>query len=143
MVNRNAFSVILSVLAISLLLGASGCSSDGASTDTNASNASNVSTQNEIDNLSYSGSTSNTAVVSWMPPTERTDGSVLTDLAGYRVYYGQSLNAMSNIIDVQNPGQTSQFIDNLETGTWYFAVTAFTADGLESGMSELAAKTIL
>lgn len=137
MVDRNALSVILSVLAISLLLGATGCSTDGAYTDNGAS------PNHDAGELSYSGSASNTAVVSWMPPTERTDGSALTDLAGYRVYYGKSLNAMTRTIDIRNPGQTSQFIDNLDPGTWYFAVTAYTSDGLESGMSELAAKRIL
>jgi hypothetical protein len=76
--------------------------------------------------LSHSDSTSQTAIVSWTPPVQRTDGSALTDLAGYRVYYGKGLNSLTKIIDIRNAGQTSQFIDNLDTGTWYFAVTAYT-----------------
>jgi len=28
------------------------------------------------------------ATVSWIPPTTNTDGTALTDLAGYKVYYG-------------------------------------------------------
>ncbi len=31
-----------------------------------------------------------TATLSWTPPTQNTDGSPLTDLAGYRVYWGTS-----------------------------------------------------
>ena len=120
MCDRSTLSVILSVLAISVLLG------------TASSNAYS----------SYSGSTSDTAVVSWLPPTERTDGSALTNLSGYRVYYGKSMNAM-RIIDIRNPGQTSQFIDGLGEGWWFFAVTAYTSDGLESEMSGLGAKRIL
>lgn len=137
MVDRSPLSVFVTVLAISLVLGATGCGSGSAQTGSGAS------TYNELSDLSYSGSTSNTAIVSWMPPTQRTDGTALTDLAGYRVYYGKSLNAMTRIIDVRNPGQTSQFIDELDKGTWFFAVTAYTSGGLESEMSEIAAKRVL
>ena len=137
MVDRSPLSVFVTVLAISLFLGATGCGSDSGQTGSGAS------TDNELSGLSYSGSTSNTAIVSWMPPTQRTDGTALTDLAGYRVYYGKSLNAMTRNIDVRNPGQTSQFIDELDKGTWYFAVTAYTSGGLESEMSEIAAKRVL
>lgn len=82
------------------------------------------------------------ALVSWIPPLERTDGSALTDLAGYRVYFGRAPDALVRIIEIRNPGQTSQFIDNLEPGAWYFAVTAFSRDGLESEKSAIASKTV-
>ena len=137
MAHRKATTTAFSALAIGLLLGITGCGTDSAYSGGGASSP------NADTGLSYSGSASNTAVVSWTPPTQRADGSALTDLAGYRVYYGKSLNAMSSVIDIRNPGQTSQFIENLDTGTWYFAVTAYTTDGLESGMSDLAAKRIL
>ena len=127
MVHRTALRATLSALALSLLLAITGC--DGSShTDRG---------------LSYSSGTSPTAIVSWTPPVQRTDGSSLNDLAGYRVYYGKALNSLTRIIDIRNPGQTSQFIDNLDSGTWYFAVTAYTQDGLESEMSNLGAKRIL
>jgi hypothetical protein len=84
-----------------------------------------------------------TATVSWEPPTQRTDGSALTDLAGYRVYYGKDQNALSHTIVIDTAGQTSQFIDNLDGGTWYFAVTAVCSKGLESPKSEIGSKTIL
>jgi hypothetical protein len=127
MVRRTALRATLSALLIGLLLAITGC--DGSShTDSG---------------LSYSSGTSPTAIVSWTPPLQRTDGSALTDLAGYRVYYGKALNSMTRIIEIRNPGQTSQFIDDLDTGTWYFAVTAYTNNGLESEMSNLGAKRIL
>jgi hypothetical protein len=84
-----------------------------------------------------------TATVSWEPPTQRTDGSALTDLAGYRVYYGKDANNLSHTIVIDSEGQTSQFIDNLDAGTWYFAVTAVCSKGLESPKSEIGSKTIL
>lgn len=82
------------------------------------------------------------ALVSWYPPTERTDGSPLQDLAGYKVYYGKDPGSAGFILDVTNPGQTSQFIENLDQGTWYFAVTAYDRQGFESAKSAPASKTI-
>ena len=153
MVHRTASSTFVSVLMLGLLFGITGCNTESADTGAGAASVGSTvaapdsgteaSPDGSTNSTSYSGSASKTAIVSWTPPTQRTDGSALTDLAGYRVYYGRSLNAMSRILDIRNPGQTSQFIDDLETGTWYFAVTAFSADGLESEMSELAAKRIL
>ena len=130
MAHRTALRATLTALALGLLLAITGCdgSSYGGSGD---------------GGLSHSDSTSQTAIVSWTPPVQRTDGSSLNDLAGYRVYYGKALNSLTRIIDIRNPGQTSQFIDNLDSGTWYFAVTAYTQDGLESEMSNLGAKRIL
>jgi hypothetical protein len=133
MVHRTALRATLSALALGLLLAISGC--DGSS------HVDSVDSDGR--GLSHSDSTSQTAIVSWTPPVQRTDGSALTDLAGYRVYYGKGLNSLTQIIDIRNVGQTSQFIDNLDTGTWYFAVTAYTNDGLESEMSNLGAKRIL
>ena len=139
MVHRPALTAIFSALALGLLLAITGCdgSSYAGSTD------STDSTDSSDSGLSHTDSTSQTAIVSWTPPVQRTDGSALTDLAGYRVYYGKGLNSLTRIIDIRNAGQTSQFIDNLDTGTWYFAVTAYTNEGLESEMSNLGAKRIL
>ena len=139
MVPRTALRAALSALALGLLLAITGC--DGSSYV--GSDASDASDASDDRGLSHTDSTSQTAIVSWTPPVQRTDGSALTDLAGYRVYYGKGLNSLTQIIDIRNVGQTSQFIDNLDTGTWYFAVTAYTNDGLESEMSNLGAKRIL
>jgi hypothetical protein len=83
-----------------------------------------------------------TATVSWEPPTTRTDGSALTDLAGYRVYYGKDKTSLTHVVPA-SAGQTSQHIENLEVGTWYFAVTAIDSQGLESPKSEVGSKTIM
>ena len=50
---------------------------------------------------------------------------------------------LTQIIDIRDAGPISQFIDSLDTGTWQFAFTAYTNDGLESEMSNLGAKRIL
>ncbi len=83
-----------------------------------------------------------TATLSWQPPTENEDGSPLTDLAGYRIYHGQSPGQHPNIIDVAAPGISDFTVDNLPPATHYFVLTAYNKAGLESDLSEEASKTI-
>jgi len=82
------------------------------------------------------------ATLSWQPPTQRTDGSALTDLAGYRILYGNAPGNYSNRVTLSNPGLTSYVVDNLSQGTWYFVMTAFDATGAESDYSSVGSKTI-
>ncbi|HUG97943.1 MAG TPA: fibronectin type III domain-containing protein [Gammaproteobacteria bacterium] len=128
MATRNTLNAGLSALALSLLLGVAGCDLE------------------PLESLEAPSETrapaDGTALVSWYPPTERTDGSPLLDLAGYRVYFGEDPDRDRYIIEVTNPGQTSQFIDNLDQGTWYFSVTAYDREGFESAKSAPASKTI-
>lgn len=89
-----------------------------------------------------SSGTTGSATLSWLPPTENEDGSALTNLAGYRIYYGTSAGALTTVITVSNPGVTRYVIENLSSGTWYFGIRAFTSSGAESAMSAIASKTI-
>ncbi|MGB5579259.1 MAG: putative Ig domain-containing protein [Woeseia sp.] len=82
------------------------------------------------------------ASLSWTPPTLNTDGSVLTDLAGYRIYYGPSSGSYSQSITVDNPGVTDLLVENLTAGNWYFVSTAYNAAGIESSYSGEALKII-
>jgi hypothetical protein len=82
------------------------------------------------------------ATLSWNAPTQRTDGTPLVDLAGFRVYYGTSANDLSQVIEVRDPGARSWVIEDLTSGTWYFAATAFDQSGAESSRSNTASKTI-
>lgn len=83
------------------------------------------------------------ATLDWAAPTENTDGSVLTNLAGYNVHYGTSPNNLTQVVKVANPGLTNYVVDNLPAGTWYFAVTSYSADGMESPDSAVVSTTIL
>jgi hypothetical protein len=82
------------------------------------------------------------ATVSWTPPTTNTDGSALTDLASYRVAYGRAADALSESATVDNAGLSTYTLDGLSQGTWYFAVIAVNAAGVESDISNVASKTI-
>jgi hypothetical protein len=47
------------------------------------------------------------------------------------------------VIKLVNPGLTSYVVDNLTTGTWYFAITSYAANGVESSKSGVVSTTIL
>lgn len=82
-----------------------------------------------------------TAHLSWVPPTQNTDNSVLTDLAGFRVLYGDSATALSQIVNVPGAGVTSYDIDFTANGAKFFAVRAYTSGASESANSNVASKT--
>ena len=85
---------------------------------------------------------SGAATLSWTPPTENTDGTPLTDLAGYTVYWGTAPGNYQNSVTLDNPGLTSYVVENLAAATtYYFSTTAYNSAGLESTFSNVASKT--
>ena len=90
-------------------------------------------------NGSNTGS-SNSATLTWDAPTTNADGTPLTDLAGYKIYYGTSSGVYSVIIDVGNV--TTFKVDGLSSGTYYFAVTAYDNSRNEGGYSNEVSKEI-
>jgi len=80
--------------------------------------------------------TTSNATLNWMPPTENTDGSALTDLVEYKIYYGTSPDAMTNEIANISIGLSTYVIENLQTNTTYFfSMTAVNSMGIESSFS--------
>jgi hypothetical protein len=78
---------------------------------------------------------SESITLNWMPPTQNTNGTALTDLAGYEIHYGPQSDQYTNTIKVDNPGIATYVVDNLSPGTYYFVVTAYNADGTQSPVS--------
>ena len=99
-------------------------------------------TVNDTVNVTVAVSNNGTALLSWTPPIENTDGSALTDLAGYRIRYGTSSGGSYNNTVTINPGLTSYLIENLSNADWYFVMTSFNASGVESSYSTEVSKTI-
>ena len=89
-----------------------------------------------------SPATTGTATLTWTIPTTNTNGSTVTDLAGYYVHYGTSANDLSNIVQVASAATTSYTVTNLTAGTWYFGVAAYASDGTQSALSNIGSKTI-
>jgi hypothetical protein len=82
-----------------------------------------------------------TAALRWTPPTQRTDGTPLTSISGYRLYYGRNASNLEQVVNLGS-SVTEYQVNNLEQGTWYFAITASDSDGVESGLSGMVSKTI-
>jgi Putative Ig domain len=80
--------------------------------------------------------------LSWLPPTENTDGSPIATLTGYKIHYGTESGSYTDVITVSNAGITRYVIDNLPAGKYYFAITAYTSTGAESAYSGEASTTI-
>ncbi len=83
-----------------------------------------------------------TALLSWTPPTQNTDGSTLTNLSGYVIYYGTASGSYTETVTIDNPGLTSYQIDNLTAADWYFVITAMNSSNVESAYSAEVSKTI-
>jgi len=80
--------------------------------------------------------------LTWSAPTMNEDGTTLTDLAGYKIYYGKSSGNYTTTIQIDNPSVTTYVVDNLTPDTYYFVATAFNASGVESRFSGEATKTL-
>ncbi len=87
---------------------------------------------------------SGTATVKWVAPTENSDGTALTNLAGYTVYYGTNASTLTQAqsVQVSNPATLSYTVSGLTSGTWYFAVASYTTSGQASTLSAVSSKTI-
>jgi hypothetical protein len=82
------------------------------------------------------------ATLTWTAPTQNTDGSSLTDLAGFRLYYGTDPGLLTAQQLLANPLATQFKVTGLPSGTWYFAVSAYNSGGVESALSNVGSKTI-
>jgi hypothetical protein len=78
----------------------------------------------------------------WLPPTENEDGTALTDLAGYRFYWGTTPGSYTNSVTLNNPGLTTFVVENLAPGSYEFVATSFNASGVESAYSNPAIKVV-
>lgn len=92
--------------------------------------------------ITVSASGSGSASLSWQPPQANTDGSQLSDLAGYVVLYGTGPDDLAMSVSITNPSVSRYVIENLTSGTWYFAVQAVNSSGMRSALSGMASKTI-
>ncbi len=99
-------------------------------------------TVNDTVNVAVVLSNNGTALLSWVPPTENTDGSTLTDLAGYKVYYGTSSGSYGAPITINDPGLSSYMVENLGISDWFFVMTSFNSSGIESSYTTEISKTI-
>lgn len=80
-------------------------------------------------------------VLSWQAPTQNMDGSPLTDLAGYVIYWGVASRTYTGSYTINSPTIT-QWEATVPPGAYYFAMTAFDTQNNESGYSNEILKVI-
>jgi hypothetical protein len=80
--------------------------------------------------------------LSWIPPTKNTDGTPVTNLAGYHIYYGTNPSELVLWTNVVGADSTAYVVGDLAHGTYYFSVVAYNAAGLDSGQSNVTNETI-
>jgi hypothetical protein len=86
--------------------------------------------------------TTGSLTVDWSAPSQNTNGTPLMNLAGYYIYYGTSANALTQNVQISNPGVTTYTITNLAPGTWYVGILDYTSAGVRSGLSNIGSATI-
>ena len=114
------------LIVMALALG--GCKIDSGSSSTSSGQSSNGSM--------------GTATLTWIAPAENTNGTPLTDLAGYHIHYGTNPDALNQVIDLAGSRSTEFEVSGLTPGTYYFSVSAYTSMGTESAGSTVESKSI-
>jgi Putative Ig domain len=131
-----------------VLTGTPAAANEGTSasitiTGTNGSSSSSIGPFTILVNApAPTPATTGSATLSWNVPTENTDGTPITDLAGYHIYYGTSAGALTTTVTIANPAETSYVVGGLAPGTYYFAIVAYNSAGIDSPQSNTASKTI-
>jgi hypothetical protein len=128
-------------------LAACGASSNpaGAAASAVAANASASSLGTSSGSLTSSSDPSNKSItLSWSQPTQNSDGTSLTDLAGYTLHYGTASQDYTGTIQITSPTQTSYVVSDgsFPPGTYYFAISAFNAQQVSSSLSSEVAVNV-
>jgi hypothetical protein len=139
--------VVVASLMGSLAIALAGCGGDDgtastSSTPTSVSDTAPANTGGSSTGGSTltppaapSGSGATSVSLVWEAPTQNSDGSPITNLAGYKIHYGTSSDDYTETVALNNASLNRYVIDNLKSGTYYFAITAYNAQGLESPLS--------
>jgi hypothetical protein len=94
--------------------------------------------------ITVAAASTGSITVSWVPPTQNTNGTPVTGLSGFRVYYGTASRQYAQSVLVSSPSLRSVVVEGLSPGTtWYFGVKSVTNTGVESDYSNEAVKTLL
>jgi hypothetical protein len=84
-----------------------------------------------------------TVTLKWAAPTSRADASPvsLSEISGYRLYYGKTATNTPNFITINN-GTATQYTISLPAGSYYFRISAIDTGGHEGLRSAANQKTI-
>ena len=81
--------------------------------------------------------------LSWQAPTTTIEGTPLTGLAGFKIYYGTHSPLGSENVQVIDVGNTITYtVGGLSAGTYFFVVTSYDDVGNESTFSDEVSSSI-
>ena len=69
-------------------------------------------------------------------------GTSLTDITGYRVYYGTSATNLANSVAVSGASTANVVVSGLSPGTYYFAVATVNSTATTSALSNAVSKVV-
>jgi hypothetical protein len=120
------------LLVIALVMSA--CSGGSASNSTTGTSSPSTASGTTV-------GAAGTATLTWVAPTENANGTAITDLAGYTVYYGTNPSDLTQSVEVSGGTSTTASVTGLPAGTYYFAVSAYNSMGADSEQSNVASIT--
>ena len=139
--NTSTSSTTATAVADTTAVGTTGTAGSTNGSATSVPSGTSAVTPPPVTSTPVATSKTQSITFSWEPPTQNSDGSPITNLAGYKIHYGTSSSDYTQTVAVDNAGLTRFVVDNLPSGTYYFAITAYNAQGLESPLSgEITAK---
>lgn len=111
-------------------------SGSSGSSNTSGSTTSGSTTSGSTGSTTPTTPVAGTSVtLGWVAPTQNSNGSAITDLAGYKIHYGTASQDYTKVVAVSNPSLSRYVLDSLESGTYFFAITAYNSKGIESTLS--------
>jgi len=137
MMIRGVGPLRIAQLALAALMCASlwGCGSDSSTAASSA--AAGASAATATSGSSPANPADKSVTFSWSPPTQNSDGSSITNLAGYTLHYGTSSQDYTGSIEITDPTKTSYTVSDggFPPGTYYFAISAYNAQQISSPLS--------
>jgi hypothetical protein len=112
------------------------CGGGGGSGGSNSSSGNNVSDSVVVPTGSVT--------LGWTAPATRADGTPLSlaDIDGFRIYYGESAGDYTDSVEVADGTAQTVTVNDIPVGTYHVAITAFDANGSESGFSSEIPMTV-
>ncbi len=125
-----------SILMLTSVATLTGCLGSSGGSDSGANNSSNSTASTDADEPK------NSVILTWQPPDKNSDGSTLTDLAGFNIYYGSAAGNYSKKLSVPDPSAKRFVVPGLPPGTYYFSVSAYDQNNTEGVQSNPARLTV-
>ena len=135
-----SLKAILGLAVMAFILA--GCGGGSGSSSSSAAGVSASGTGSTVGSGTGTAPTTGSATLARTAPTTNTNGSALTNLAGYYIDYGNPAGSMTNKVTLSSPATLTYVVSSLSAGIWYFGIVAYTNAGLQSAMSNVGSKTI-